>query len=147
MRYLYKVTLTPEVVGGYTVECADLEGVVTYGASVVEAATQAADALRTYVTALLEDGRDVPAATDYPTQEGTKSIWVSFSVDVESLLGRCVLAAEAARMLNVGRSRVSQLVSQGRLKAIRVGGRVFVEVASIEERLALRGGKGRPRGR
>ena len=58
--YAYTVLLQPEPEGGYTVTCAALPGLVTYGATLEEARAMAADAIRGYVECLREDGEPIP---------------------------------------------------------------------------------------
>jgi antitoxin HicB len=56
----YLVLLQPEPEGGFTVTCPALPGLVSYGASLDEARTMAADAISGYVECLREDGEPVP---------------------------------------------------------------------------------------
>lgn len=144
MRFTYKVRLTPEVDGGYTVECDDLPGLVSCGITFVEAVNMAADALATYVASLLQDDRPIPDATDYEVSEGSMGVWVSVESSADDVMGPCVSAAEAARMLGVTPGRVSQLVSSGALRANRKAGHVYVEIASVEARRAKAPVAGRP---
>ena len=58
VRYL--VLLQPEPEGGFTVTCPALPGLVSYGATLAEARTMAADAIAGYVACLREDGEPVP---------------------------------------------------------------------------------------
>lgn len=146
MRYTYKLYMTPEEDDpGYTVECEDLPGLVTYGRNFTEAVGSGADAMATYIATLLTDGEEIPPATDYPAPDGTVAIWVSVETDASYVMGPCVPSSEAARMLGVSPGRVSQLVSSGALRSNRKGGHVYVEVASIEARLSKGHKAGRPK--
>ena len=62
-KFIYQIVLTPEDGGGYSVEVPDLPGCFTYGDTVEDAASMAADAARTYVASLMAHGEDVPAPT------------------------------------------------------------------------------------
>ena len=57
---IYTVLLQPEPESGYTVTCAALPGLVTYGETLGEARAMAADAIRGYIECLREDGEPIP---------------------------------------------------------------------------------------
>ncbi len=133
-HYLYKVLLTPQREGGYTVTCADVPACVTEGATVREAIDQAADALATCLGALIADRQPLPLATDYEIPRTSLSAWVSFETDDGYIQGDCMSSAEAADKLGVTRGRVSQLIKAGDLDARRMGPYVFVSRDSVERR-------------
>ena len=56
----YKVIMTPDVTGGYTVTCPALPGLVTEGDTLEEAREMAADAIRGYLESLQMDGEPIP---------------------------------------------------------------------------------------
>ena len=141
-RYTYKVELTPEE-DGYTVTCHDLPGAVTFGRDIPEALAMAADCLATYLGFLASEGRNIPAPTDYPSN--ARVTWVSFETEASYIMGPCVSAAEAARMLGVSRSRVSQMVAAGQLRSNRKGGHLYIEEQSVRHRMEERPSSGRPR--
>jgi len=61
MRTLsYRITLSKEPEGGYTVLIPALPGCVTYGKTVEEVIEMARDAITGYVESLIEDGEAVP---------------------------------------------------------------------------------------
>ncbi len=143
-KFIYQIVLTPEEEGGYSVEVPDLPGCFTYGGTVEEAASMAADAAKTYVASLLVHGDRVPAATVRET-EGI-SLMVFFEVDPSYIVsGETVSAAEAARMLGVSAGRVTHMLDSGILQGYRRGRRTYVSVDSIEDRIASNPGSGRPR--
>jgi antitoxin HicB len=60
------VLLQPEAEGGYTVTCAALPGLVTYGETVEQARAMAADAIGGYIERLREDGEPIPDSDPPP---------------------------------------------------------------------------------
>jgi antitoxin HicB len=56
----YNILLQPEPEGGYTVTCPSLPGLVTYGESLEEARTMAAEAVEAYLESLQVDGEPIP---------------------------------------------------------------------------------------
>ncbi|MEO8733629.1 MAG: type II toxin-antitoxin system HicB family antitoxin [Flavobacteriales bacterium] len=56
----YRILLTKEPEGGYTVKVPALPGCVTYGESVDHAMTMAQEAIELYVETLKADGEPVP---------------------------------------------------------------------------------------
>jgi antitoxin HicB len=60
-EHSYNVVLQPEPEGGYTVTCPSLPGVVTYGETLEEARTMAAEAIEAYLESLQIDGEPLPA--------------------------------------------------------------------------------------
>jgi antitoxin HicB len=61
-EYSYTVLFQPEPEGGFTVTCPSLPGLVSYGATLDEARTMAADAIGGYLETLQEDGESIPAS-------------------------------------------------------------------------------------
>lgn len=62
--YTYICAFDPEADGGYTVTCPALPGLVTYGATLDEARTMAAEAIAAYLESLQKDGLAVPDGDD-----------------------------------------------------------------------------------
>jgi antitoxin HicB len=65
-EYTYTVLFKPEPEGGYTVTCPALPGLVTYGETLEEARSMAADAIRGYIECLREDGEPIPESDPAP---------------------------------------------------------------------------------
>ena len=56
----YTVLFEHDALGGYTVTCPSLPGVVTEGETVDEALAMAQDAIRGYIESLQKDGLPIP---------------------------------------------------------------------------------------
>jgi len=59
-EYTYTVLFEPEPEGGYTVTCPTLPGLVSYGETLDEARTMAAEAIACYLESLRKDGLPLP---------------------------------------------------------------------------------------
>ncbi|MDR1183294.1 MAG: type II toxin-antitoxin system HicB family antitoxin [Coriobacteriales bacterium] len=144
-RYLYEVELRPDIDGGYCVRVPDLEGCFTEGDTVDEALEMAADALETYVAALLKYDDPIPEPTfGHEVPEGGMIVAVSFETDADYIID-AVSPSEAAVMLGVSRGRVSQMIREGVLAATKGCAGTLVDAKSIEQRLASPRRAGRPR--
>jgi len=143
-RYLYEVELRPDE-DGYSVRVPDLDGCFTQGSTVHEALSMAADALMTYVAALLENGNAIPEPTFGHTEPiGGKVVALSFETDADYVID-AVSPAEAAVMLGVSRGRVSQMMRDGILDVYEHAGERKIDLVSINARLASPHNPGRPR--
>lgn len=144
-RYLFEVELSPEEEGGYSVSVPDLDGCYSQGDTLEEALEMAADALMTYIAALLKYGDPVPEPVfGHEVIEGGKVIAISVEVDADYVID-AVSPAEAAAMLSVTRGRVSQMMRDGILDSYDIAGERVVDLKSINARLAAPRGAGRPR--
>lgn len=65
-----------EEVGGYTVTCPALPGLVTEGDTLEEARAMAADAIRCYLESLRKDGELFPLSEEYETEPIRESVTV-----------------------------------------------------------------------
>ena len=143
-KFIYQIVLTPEDGGGYSVEVPDLPGCFTYGDTVEDAASMAADAANTDGAARNAQCADVPKPTrravDRTAHKGLIEVDSSYIVS-----GEVVSAAEAARMLGVSAGRVTHMIDSGVLQGYRRGRRTYVTVESVEERIASNPGAGRPK--
>lgn len=121
----------------------DLEG-GTQGRDIAEASRMAADWLKGEVEHALMCGTELPSPTFGNTQQHGGRVGV---VAVEASLETvdCVTASEAADMLGVSRSRVSQMLASGQLEGWKRGASTFVTCASVRARLAECPRPGRPR--
>lgn len=145
-KYIYQAILTPEEEGGYSVEVPDLPGCLTCGDDYADAAFMAADAAKTYVAALLADGKRPPAPTRRDVPDGSEGVHVFFEVDGSYIVdGPVVSAAEAARELGVSPGRVTHMMGSGLLDGYRSGRRTWVTEESIARRKADPRPAGRPR--
>ena len=146
MRYVYEAVLSPAEEGGYDVAVPDLPGCFTCGDDFAEAVGMAADAMKTYVAALLADGAVPPDVEHHDCPEGCELVAVSFEADESYIVdGEVVSAAEAARMLGLSAGRITHMLDAGVLDGYRFGRRTYVTVASIEARKASEPKAGRPR--
>ena len=66
-EYTYTVLFEPEPEGGYTVTCPTLPGLVSYGETLDEARTMAAEAIACYLESLRKDGRSPKPRTSHVT--------------------------------------------------------------------------------
>lgn len=138
--------LTPEEGGGFSTEIPDLPGCYSQGDDLKEAVEMAADAGRTYIAALMKDGDPIPGATVRDVPAGDREAWVFFETDASYIVdGPVVSAAQAARELNLSRSRISTMLKAGQLDGYRSGRNTFVTKRSIQARLASPRSAGRPK--
>ena len=83
--FMYQVVLSPDEGGAWQVSVPDLPGCFTCGDSREEALLMAADAMRTYVAALLADKRPIPENTTRPCPPGAQNCMVFFETNAEYL--------------------------------------------------------------
>ncbi|MDR1088247.1 MAG: type II toxin-antitoxin system HicB family antitoxin [Coriobacteriales bacterium] len=146
-RYIYEVELTPDKEESdiWNVTVPDLPGCYTFGEGMEEAMIQAVDAMKTFVASLIRHNDVVPQPTfGNEPSEGGRVIAVSFDTDADYIVN-AVTPSEAAEMLSVSRGRISQMIKAGLLNAQKSGTETWVDVASINDRLASPGRAGRPR--
>ena len=144
-RYLYEVELRPGENGSYSVRVPDLDGCFTQGKTRNDALDMAADALMTYVAALLKCGDPIPEPSfGHQAPEGGMVIALSFETDADFIID-AVSPSEAAAMLGVTRGRVSQMIRNGVLDSYEHNGERMVDLVSINARLAAPRKAGRPR--
>ena len=144
MKCIYQAILTPDE-GGYAVEVPDLPGCFSFGETLEEAIFMAADAMKTYVAALLADGDKLPPFVQHDCPEGSKSIDIFFETDENYIEGDFISAAQAARELKVTPARVTHMINAGLLDAHRNGRHTYVSVESVKARLKEKPKAGRPR--
>jgi predicted RNase H-like HicB family nuclease len=145
-RFLFQAFLSPEEDGGYSVEFPDLPGCLTCGDDFEDAVEMAADAGMTWVAAQMKDNEPIPTFQRHETPKGCESVFVSFETYPDYVVdGPVVSASEAARMLHVSRSRITQLLASGQLEGLRNDEGTWVTVASIGKRCASHPKAGRPR--
>ena len=66
MRYRYRIVLTPQPEGGFTVNCPALPELITEGDTVEEAQANARDALEAVIELYQEQGRPLPPGDEEP---------------------------------------------------------------------------------
>jgi len=144
-RFLYEVELRPDAGGGYSVRVPDLDGCYSQGSTLNEALEMAADALVTYVAALLTYGDPIPSPVfGHQAPEGGKVVAISFEAYASYIID-AVSPSEAASILGVSRGRVSQMIKTGVLDAYKIAGETRVDLASVKARLSAPRRAGRPR--
>lgn len=140
MRHCYEAVLERDA-DGWTVRFPQLGDFVTFGKTREEALDEASDLLRLILAERVEKGDELPS------QEHVVEC-VSVSVDVsleDAERTHFMTQREAADLLGVSPSRVSALVSSGRLTSRRFEGRNLVSVQSVNAYLASPRKSGRPR--
>lgn len=147
MRYVYEAAFEHVVdeSGDYwTVDFPDFGGdCFTDGRTVEQAAANAVDVLVLTVASYVEDGWDLPR----PTFHEPPLAVVCAEVDERAIeMTKCLTIAQAADELGVSRSRVSQLLSAGRLESREFDGRRMVTIDSVNARKASPPAPHRPRG-
>lgn len=145
MKCIYQAVLTPDE-EGFSVEAPDLPGCFTHGDTVEEALSMAADAMSTYVAALLADGKQPPAFVQHEFPAGTKSFDIFFETSEDYIVdGEVVSASKAAEELNVSKGRVSQMLDAGILEGFRRERKTFITMKSIQARKRSAPKAGRPK--
>ena len=128
----------------WIIEAYDLPACITQGEDVEDACESAADILREFAREALMGGGKMPASTfGHEPANGGMNVVVSVEASLESV--RKVSATEAARMLGVGRSRVTAMLNSGLLDGWRDGRNTWVTLDSIEARLVDTPKAGRPK--
>lgn len=119
-------------------------GGATQGADLAEASVMAADWLKTMLSHYLMSGEPFPEPTlGHEPERGGRILVVSVEVSLDTV--PTVSATEAAEMLGVGKSRVSQMVKDGLLAGYKDGRDVRVTIDSIETRKKHKPKAGRPK--
>lgn len=143
--YIYEVELRPDEGGGYCVRVPDLPGCISEGDTIEEAVSMGADALKTFVASLIKHGDVIPSPVfGHETPEGGMVVAIYFETDASYIID-AVSPSEAAEMMGLSRGRISQMIKTGQLSAHRVDKNVWVDKASIAERIASSPRSGRPR--
>ncbi|WP_165046206.1 MULTISPECIES: type II toxin-antitoxin system HicB family antitoxin [unclassified Adlercreutzia] len=142
MVYVFEFEIVEEE-GWFVAIPFDFSG-ATQGESVAEACEMAADWLRTEIEYRLMNNEVIPEATlEHKPQRGGRVLLVAVDVSLDSV--EKVSAKDAAVLLGVTRSRISQMVKEGLLTGFRVGRDVYVTLDSIRARIAEKPKVGRPK--
>ena len=80
-EYAYEAVLTPSEEGGYDVIVPDLPGCFTCGDDYQDAIKMAADAIESYVSILVEDGRDIPVRSPVEVNAPSVAVEIRFALD------------------------------------------------------------------
>jgi predicted RNase H-like HicB family nuclease len=80
-EYSYTVILEPSEVGGYTVTCPALPGVVTEGDTLEEAREMAADAILCYLESLQKDGLPIPVEHEHQVESAREKVTAGWRYD------------------------------------------------------------------
>ena len=145
MSYLYQAIITPDE-EGFSVEAPDLPGCFTFGDTLEEAVSMAADAMKTYIASLLLDGEKPPAFVQHECPAGSLSIDIYFDTDEDYIITEEVVSAsQAAQDLGVSRGRVTQMMDAGILEGFRSGRSTYITVESINARKLSTPKAGRPK--
>lgn len=118
------------------------EDAITSGDTVEDAASSAADLLTLLLTECLEEGKPLPVPSFH---EPPLSV-VCVNISDDTIEGsKLVTVKEAAELLGVSPSRVSQLLSDGKLATKEFHGRRMVTLESINERITHKPAPHRPK--
>lgn len=142
--YIYEFEIYEDDEGFFIAEGRDFEFGMTQGEDLTDAVAMAADLL----SVLVEDALMQKAALPEPTYGNEPALGgkiYTIAVDVSLDTIKTVSATEAARLLGVSRSRVSNMLRTGLLLGFRKGRDTFVTADSIDARLRERRPAGRPR--
>ena len=141
MRFTYPAELTPNELGGYSVQFLDFENGYTDGDDIDDAVEMASEVLYLLVEDYFQEDKELPRPTlKWPSDKMVA--FVSIELDVS---GYAVPAKTAAEMLGVSTSRISQMISRGQLSATKRGRDNYVFIRSIKKRLAEPRKAGRPK--
>ena len=128
----------------WVIEAYDFPACVTQGEDVEEACESAADILREFMHDALIAGTEMPPSTfGHEPREGGMNVVVSVDTSLDAV--RKVSATEAARMLGVGRSRITAMIASKLLDGWRDGRNTWVTLDSVEARRSDPRPAGRPR--
>lgn len=116
----------------------------TQGINYAEASAMAADWLRTEIEQRLMRSEPIPEATlgNEPQNHG-RILLVAVEVNLKDI--NTVSAKDAANLLGISKSRVSQMLKSGQLAGYREGRDTFVTLDSIKARIASSPSAGRPK--
>lgn len=141
MRFTYPAELSPNELGGYSVQFLDFENGYTDGDDIDDAVEMASEVLYLLVEDYFQMSKELPRPTlEWPSDKLVA--FVSIELDVS---GYAVPAKTAAEMLGVSTSRISQMIGRGQLSATKRGRDNYVFVRSINQRLAQPRKAGRPK--
>ena len=141
MQYVYEAEIWEEEGIWYT-RFPQFNGVMCDGETLEEAATGAAEVLALVIATYLDDGRALPK----PIFNDPHGLIVSVDVTDEFIAEtKCMTVGEAAEFLGISSSRVSQLLSEGKLDVYETGGKRLVTIESINRRLESKPQSGRPK--
>ena len=143
-KHIYGAIIRPSEEGGYWAEVPDLPGCFGEGSNFIDAVESISDGIETHLAALSEYGMPIPPAKHIEAPVEGEAVYVR--VDDGLRLGSpTVSATEAARMLNVSKPRISQLIAEGRLVAEQLASGTNVTVESIERYMNSPRKAGRPK--
>lgn len=134
-RFIYEVAIGQDESGWYAY-VPDLPGCFGQGDTYDDVIESINNGLESHVEGLVAFGMDVPASTfgHEPEKEGERMAVFSFYADPEPVDGY-VTAAEAARILGVTKPRVSHMIRDGVLDALRKGRSTYITTNSLERRI------------
>lgn len=128
----------------WIIEAIDLPGCITQGEDVADACNSAADLLRETAWDALLRGEELASGT-FGHKPPNGGILVVISVEATLSSIPKVPASEAARMLGVGRSRITAMLKSGLLDGWRDGRNTWVTLDSVNARKTDRRTPGRPK--
>lgn len=132
MDYTYEASIE-QVDGDWLVTFPQFEGTFGGGKTLRKACANASEALRLRIAGMVDEGEPLPRASFRKPPQCVFTV----EVDDRYIQGtKTVSQAEAAEMLGIGKSRVSQLVKAGLLDTVNIDGRSRVTIASVNERIA-----------
>lgn len=133
-KHVYDAVIREDRDGGYWAEVPDLPECFGQGDNFMAAVESISDGVETHLAALESDGADIPPPAGTVTAADGTVVYVYADPDTFQieLMEESVSAAEAARMLGVSASRVSQLIASSWFIAVRTAKGMRVAMRSIE---------------
>lgn len=128
----------------WIIEAFDLPGCITQGEDVSDACNSAADLLREMAWEALLKGEELPGGA-FGHEPSCGGVLVVISVEATLSSLPKVSASEAARILGVGRSRITAMLASGLLDGWRDGRNTWVTLDSVIARKEDPRMAGRPR--
>ncbi len=117
---------------------------ITEGDDVADACECASDLIASMMHDSMMEGRPMPEGTfGHEPKNGGVNVIVSVETTLDAI--EKVSATEAARMLGVGRARVTAMLESGLLDGWRDGRNTWVSLDSVKARKASAPKPGRPR--
>jgi predicted RNase H-like HicB family nuclease len=146
-RFVYEAVIEPGEESGYFVHFPDFPDAFTQAADLRHAALNAAEVLELTLADYIDEGVEPPLPTFGNVRNtNTSAALVSVDIDEEDVrIMGFVDSTEAARMLNLSRGRIAQLVSTGQLESVGKGTARLISLTSINARLAAPHTAGRPK--
>ena len=141
--YIYDAIITQEEDGSYFIDFPVFDGCFSDGQTKEEAVKEGAEMLRLLIADYVDRGEKLPTY-----KQETACDVITVAVDVDSAFiqeTKCMTVTEASETLNVSKSRVSQMLTNGILQAVNTPNSRLVTIASVNKRKQENKQVGRPK--